>query len=276
MEELPLNGRFRRAVQEIGNHYYLIAEIYGGAESPVVHQKPTMFELCKYNKQNNTLVASTIIAGDTLQQDSLQIGYSVMYSLGSKLYIQYSKYEIMGTDVHLPSYYQQYDTMLNLTIPEKKLSGMGEGVWALGGTTPLDNGGLMIAYFTAITPPFTSKYLILDDQGNEIANDTLGYPPHIFQNTAKEILRLPNNRYLVTGNHIGGDGPFNEPFGWSIVDEHMNIIEMIWPITCFLVIVSIIVHGSSIAVFTLGKRINTLTISLSYTQANEDGPGWMD
>jgi NhaP-type Na+/H+ or K+/H+ antiporter len=58
--------------------------------------------------------------------------------------------------------------------------------------------------------------------------------------------------------------------------EHLNIIEMIWPITCFLVIVSILVHGSSIAVFTLGKRINTLTISLSYTQANEDGPSWMD
>ena len=58
--------------------------------------------------------------------------------------------------------------------------------------------------------------------------------------------------------------------------EHRNIIELIWPITCFLVIVSIIVHGSSIAVFTLGKRINTLTISMSYTQANEDGPSWMD
>ncbi|KAF1834691.1 Na(+)/H(+) antiporter 2 [Decorospora gaudefroyi] len=58
--------------------------------------------------------------------------------------------------------------------------------------------------------------------------------------------------------------------------EHLNIIEMIWPITCFLVIVSIVVHGSSIAVFTLGKRINTLTISMSYTQANENGPGWMD
>ena len=57
---------------------------------------------------------------------------------------------------------------------------------------------------------------------------------------------------------------------------HANIIELIWPITCFLVIVSIIVHGSSIAVFTLGKRINTLTISMSYTQANEDGPSWMD
>ncbi|KAE9991412.1 hypothetical protein EG327_011715 [Venturia inaequalis] len=58
--------------------------------------------------------------------------------------------------------------------------------------------------------------------------------------------------------------------------EHLNVIEMIWPITTFLVIVSIIVHGSSIAVFTLGKHINTLTLTLSYTQANEDGPTWMD
>lgn len=58
--------------------------------------------------------------------------------------------------------------------------------------------------------------------------------------------------------------------------EHLNVIEMIWPITCFLVICSILVHGSSIAVFTLGKRINTLTISLSYTQANDEGPSWMD
>ncbi|KAL1296570.1 hypothetical protein AAFC00_000068 [Neodothiora populina] len=58
--------------------------------------------------------------------------------------------------------------------------------------------------------------------------------------------------------------------------EHLNIIELIWPITTFLVIVSIVVHGSSIAVFTLGKRINTLTLTMSYTQANEEGPSWMD
>jgi NhaP-type Na+/H+ or K+/H+ antiporter len=56
---------------------------------------------------------------------------------------------------------------------------------------------------------------------------------------------------------------------------HMNIIELIWPITTFLVVISIVVHGSSIAVFTLGKRINTLTLTLSYTQA-DDGPSWME
>ncbi|KAI9792657.1 MAG: hypothetical protein M1835_007718 [Candelina submexicana] len=54
------------------------------------------------------------------------------------------------------------------------------------------------------------------------------------------------------------------------------IVQLIWPITTFLVISSILVHGSSIAVFTLGKHINTLTITMSYTQANEEGPSWMN
>ncbi|KAL4944395.1 hypothetical protein BDV06DRAFT_187523 [Aspergillus oleicola] len=54
------------------------------------------------------------------------------------------------------------------------------------------------------------------------------------------------------------------------------IVQIIWPLTTFMVISSILVHGSSIAVFTLGKRINTLSITLSYTQANEEGPSWMN
>ncbi|KAI9770410.1 MAG: hypothetical protein M1840_003296 [Geoglossum simile] len=56
--------------------------------------------------------------------------------------------------------------------------------------------------------------------------------------------------------------------------DHYALILLIWPITCFLVISSILVHGSSIAVFTLGKHINTLTITMSYTQATEE-PSWM-
>ena len=55
-----------------------------------------------------------------------------------------------------------------------------------------------------------------------------------------------------------------------------EVIYLIWPITCFLVIISIAIHGSSIAVFTLGKRINTLTLTLSYTQDNDAGRSWMD
>ncbi|KAI9759482.1 MAG: pH-response regulator protein palH/rim21 [Chaenotheca gracillima] len=58
-------------------------------------------------------------------------------------------------------------------------------------------------------------------------------------------------------------------------EENYVLVQLIWPITTFLVISSILVHGSSIAVFTLGKHINTLTLTMSYTQANEEGPSWM-
>ena len=57
--------------------------------------------------------------------------------------------------------------------------------------------------------------------------------------------------------------------------EHQNIIELIWPVTTFLVICSIVVHGSSIAVFTLGKHINTFTLTMSYTTQNEE-QSWLD
>ncbi|KAH7631794.1 alkali metal cation/H+ antiporter Nha1 C terminus-domain-containing protein [Sordaria sp. MPI-SDFR-AT-0083] len=59
-------------------------------------------------------------------------------------------------------------------------------------------------------------------------------------------------------------------------NPHFHLIRLVWPIVTFLVVSSIIVHGSSVAVFTLGKHINTLTITMSYTQANEDGPTWMN
>lgn len=58
--------------------------------------------------------------------------------------------------------------------------------------------------------------------------------------------------------------------------ENWAVVQIIWPLTTFLVITSILVHGSSIAVFTLGKRINSFTLTMSYTQANEEGPTWMN
>jgi sodium/hydrogen antiporter len=58
--------------------------------------------------------------------------------------------------------------------------------------------------------------------------------------------------------------------------EHFELIRLVWPITTFLVIASILIHGSSIAVFTLGKHINTLTLTMSYTTAVDDGPTWMN
>ena len=54
-----------------------------------------------------------------------------------------------------------------------------------------------------------------------------------------------------------------------------ELILLVWPVVTFLVLTSILVHGSSIAVFTLGRRINTLALTLSYTKDPEEGPTWM-
>lgn len=58
--------------------------------------------------------------------------------------------------------------------------------------------------------------------------------------------------------------------------EHYHLIAAVWPIVSFLVISSIIVHGSSVAVFTLGKHINTLSITMSYTKDAGDSQHWLD
>lgn len=58
---------------------------------------------------------------------------------------------------------------------------------------------------------------------------------------------------------------------------HYQLIYSIWPIICFIVITSIVVHGSSVAVLTLGKRLNRMAITMSFTVTNtqDQGPSWM-
>lgn len=62
--------------------------------------------------------------------------------------------------------------------------------------------------------------------------------------------------------------------GFSPDHPHYTLIATIWPVTCFLVIASIAIHGSSIAVFTLGKRINNMAVTLTYTTGGNE-PSWM-
>lgn len=59
--------------------------------------------------------------------------------------------------------------------------------------------------------------------------------------------------------------------------SHYQLIYAIWPIICFIVVTSIIVHGSSVAVLTLGKRLNRMAITMSFTVTNtqDQGPSWM-
>lgn len=59
--------------------------------------------------------------------------------------------------------------------------------------------------------------------------------------------------------------------------EYWRLIALIWPMTCFFIVVSIIVHGSSVAVITLGRHLNTITLTKSFTTHTTNGKGnsWM-
>lgn len=59
---------------------------------------------------------------------------------------------------------------------------------------------------------------------------------------------------------------------------HWQIISVIWPITCFFILTSIIVHGSSVAIITLGRHLNTITLTKTFTTQTTNGNGkssWM-
>lgn len=64
----------------------------------------------------------------------------------------------------------------------------------------------------------------------------------------------------------------------SPTHPHYQLLEIIWPVVCFVVIVSIIVHGSSVAVLTLGKRLNRMAITMTFTATStkDQGPSWMN
>lgn len=57
-----------------------------------------------------------------------------------------------------------------------------------------------------------------------------------------------------------------------------QLISCIWPLTCFFIVTSIIVHGSSVAIITLGRHLNTITLTKSFTTHTTNGnvkSSWM-
>lgn len=60
--------------------------------------------------------------------------------------------------------------------------------------------------------------------------------------------------------------------------EHWQLMACIWPMTCFFIVTSIIVHGSSVAVITLGRHLNSITLTKTFTTHTTTGNGkssWM-
>lgn len=57
-----------------------------------------------------------------------------------------------------------------------------------------------------------------------------------------------------------------------------QLISCIWPLVCFFIVTSIIVHGSSVAIITLGRHLNTITLTKTFTTHTTNGnakSSWM-
>lgn len=84
----------------------------------------------------------------------------------------------------------------------------------------------------------------------------------------------------LEGHFTEEETPLHEVPGKGF--PHDQLLVAIWPLVCFIVITSIIVHGSSVAVLTLGKRLNRMAITMSFTATNGEtstggggGSNWM-
>lgn len=60
-------------------------------------------------------------------------------------------------------------------------------------------------------------------------------------------------------------------------EGHPNyaVVACIWPVTTFLVVTSILVHGSSVAVFALGKHLNNIAITVTYPSNDNPSQSWL-
>lgn len=48
--------------------------------------------------------------------------------------------------------------------------------------------------------------------------------------------------------------------------EYYQLIRVVWPVVCFLIVTSILIHGSSVAVLTLGKQLQSMTFTMTWTK----------
>lgn len=57
---------------------------------------------------------------------------------------------------------------------------------------------------------------------------------------------------------------------YPVDSEYYQLVRIIWPTVCFLIVTSIIVHGSSVAVLTLGKQLQSMSFTMTWTKPENE------
>lgn len=79
---------------------------------------------------------------------------------------------------------------------------------------------------------------------------------------------------LIRGNLVPDSGLAVDAVAGN--PDTRQFLDQLWTVATFVVVCSSVVHGTSITIFSLGKVINTLMMTLSYTLDWNHGPSWMN
>lgn len=206
---------------ETDNHYYFLKLIENGlANNYIPAFKAAEYRLVKVDKQTNQVIAATHIYGDTLQADSVLEYYAqkMTYKAG-KLHIAYQKAYIFGTSsVVYDTKYMQLDTNLNIIVAEKSL-----GPKPIGNMFIPYQNNFLLSYYASSGSTSISKYLVLNDAGNIIKDDTFEVRPLApTVQLLAEVMSYNDTTYLVTGEYMVNPNILRTLY---LADTNLHIID---------------------------------------------------
>lgn len=219
--QVPAPERFCNfSILEYGDHYYLITSRQGGPLNVQLNERATELMLRKYNKYSLQQVASVILAGDTLENDSIASRCAYMVMKDGYIHVSYAKETALGSAKIGMHHYMKLDTLLNVLVPDREIPEITADVVSL---VPTDGGGCIIGHYTDPEYIGTSRYLVLDAQGQVTWADTLG------QNAngpvwVRELVRIAPDRIIATGNSITGNHE-GCGFGWAVYNDSMRLLD---------------------------------------------------
>lgn len=222
---------------EKDNYYYFISVQHGGQGNSALHgRKATQYVMNKYNKNTLQRLDWKVVAGDTLQNDTLLKLGSTMFLQNDTLYLLYSKdWDVGAWDPESGYYIQKLDVHFNTALPEKRYD-LNNRSWTgpfLGCSAPLPNGDMLIGHLTLDNNQI-GEILILGHEGTVIHHqfpDFVHGPCGTGAPVPKNFAQLNNGTYIISGPGLCGipcdsnNYPSNNDFSFQLLDSAMQLLD---------------------------------------------------
>jgi hypothetical protein len=220
---------------EKDNYYYFLSMQHAGPGNDAMNgRKALQYVLNKYDKNTLQRIDWKVIAGDTLQNDTLiSIGLQMFLQKDTFYLLYYKDWDIGEIDPETGYYIKKLDTDFNTILSERRydidypsLTGA-----LLGCAGPLPDGNVFIGQITN-NSPYTSETLILNHNGDVIQQQFPGIQGDCGGNgqvSLRSFVPLDNQTYIISGRELCGHSCNGEPlvndFAFQLLDSNMHLLD---------------------------------------------------